>query len=153
MKTRRYAAPVVKGLRNAVNIVNHGQLPAIACDQPLYKIAKDIQWTWSETHGGDSYVVMLGGLHINMTLLKHIGDLLNRSGWTSAISQANIATPGTATCFLKASRVKKTARAHQVTVCVLYKLRQDVYTKDATGIFRENSPKERSTGSVQCKYL
>ena len=105
-------------LRNAVNIVNHGQTPVTACDQPLYKI--EIQLTW--THGGDSYVVMLGGLHIKMTLLKFIGDLLNRRGWTSAISQANIATPGTAEGFLKASHVMKTARAHQVTACVLYTL-------------------------------
>ena len=67
-------------LKNAVNIVNHGQTPVITCDQPLYTIAKDIQWTGSKTHGGDSYVVMLGGLHIKMTLLKCIGDLLNGSG-------------------------------------------------------------------------
>ena len=95
-------------LRNAVNIVNHGQTPVTGCDQPLYKIAQDIQWTWSETHGGDSYVVMLGGLHIKMTLLKYIAALLNRRGWTSAISQANITTPGTAESFLKASHVTKT---------------------------------------------
>ena len=44
-------------LRNEVNIVSHGQTPVTACDQSLYKIAKDIQWTESETHGGDSYVV------------------------------------------------------------------------------------------------
>ena len=30
-------------LRHAVNIVNHGQTPVTACDQPLYKIAKNIQ--------------------------------------------------------------------------------------------------------------
>ena len=41
-------------LRHAVHIVKHGQTPVIACDQPLYKIAKDIQWTWAETHGEDS---------------------------------------------------------------------------------------------------
>ena len=95
-------------VRNAVNIVNHGQTPVISCDQPhSVDLVRD---TW-----GDSYVVMLGCLHIKMTLLKYIGDLLNRSGWTSAISQANIATSGTAESFLKASDVKKTARAHQVT--------------------------------------
>ena len=55
---------------------------------------------------------MLGGLHIEMSLLKCIGDLLNRRGWTSALSQANITTPGTAESFLKASHVKKTARDH-----------------------------------------
>ena len=87
-------------LRDAVNIVNHGQTPVTACDQQLYKIAKDIQWTWSETHGGDSYVVMLSGLQIKMTLLKYIGDPLNKRGWTFAISQSNITTPGTAESFL-----------------------------------------------------
>ena len=72
-------------VRNAVNIVNHGQTHIIACYQPLYKIAKNFQWSWPETHGKDSYLVMLGGLHIKMTSLKCIGDLLNGSGWTSAI--------------------------------------------------------------------
>ena len=67
----------------------------------------------------------VGDPHIKMTLQKCIGDLLNGSGWTSAISQANIATPGTAESFLKASHVKKTARAHKVTACVLYTPRQD----------------------------
>ena len=67
-------------LRNDVNIVNHGHTPVIACDHPLFKIANDIRCSWSETHGGDSDVVMLGGLHIKMTLLKCIGDLFNRSG-------------------------------------------------------------------------
>ena len=83
-------------------------------------------------------MVMLGGLHIKMTLLKYIGDLLNRRGWKYAISQANITTPGTAESFLKASHVKKTARDHQVPACVQYTLRQDAYTKDDTEISRAN---------------
>ena len=81
----KHSVDVVKSV---VDIVNEGQIPVIACDQHLYKFAKDIQWTWSETHGEDSYVVMLGGLHIKMTLLKCLGDLLDGSGWTSAVSQA-----------------------------------------------------------------
>ena len=138
-------------LMNAVNIVNHGHTPVIACDHPLYKIAKDIQCSWSETHGEDSYVVILGDLHIKMTLLKCIGDLFNRSGRTYAITHANITTPGTAESFLKASHVKKTTRAHQVTGCVLYTL-QDAYIKDDSEISRANWPKERSASSVQCKF-
>jgi hypothetical protein len=31
-------------VKKSVNILNPGQTPIIACDQPLYKIAKDIQW-------------------------------------------------------------------------------------------------------------
>ena len=29
----------------SVNILNPGQTPDIACDQPLFKIAKDVQWS------------------------------------------------------------------------------------------------------------
>ena len=46
----------------------------------------------------------------------------------------------------------KTARAHQVTACVLYKLRQDAYTKDDTEISGENWSKERSASSVHFKF-
>ena len=74
-------------------------------------------------------MVMLGGLHINMALLKYLGDLLDVSVWTSAILHAQVASPGTADSFLKVSHVKKTARAHQVTACALYNLRQDSYIK------------------------
>ena len=43
----RHAMDVVKA---AVDVVNPGQVPIIACDQPLYAIAKQIQWSWSSTH-------------------------------------------------------------------------------------------------------
>ena len=65
-------------------------------------------------------------------------EKVNRRGWKSAISQANITTPGTAESFLKALHVKKTARDHQVPACVQYTLRQDAYTKDDTEISRAN---------------
>ena len=80
-------------VKKSVNILNPGQTPVIACDQPLFKVAKDVQWSWPLTHGEDSYVVMLGGLHIKMTLQKCLGDLLDGtgSGWTSAISHAQVA--------------------------------------------------------------
>jgi len=114
-------------VRDALAILNPGLTPVISCDQPLYKIAKEIQWTWPATHGESSYVVMLGGLHSKMTLLKALGDLLDGSGWTSALSQADVATVGTADYFLKASHVKKTARAHQISACALYALQQQAY--------------------------
>ena len=33
-------------------------------DQPLYAIAKEIQWSWPSTYGEEKYVVLMGGLHI-----------------------------------------------------------------------------------------
>jgi len=52
----------------AIQLVNHGQIPVIACDQPLFAIAKYVQWQWPDQYGEDMNVVMLGGLHIEMAL-------------------------------------------------------------------------------------
>ena len=45
---------------------------------------------------------MLGGLHTEMVALKSIGTLLKDSGWTGALVETGIASPGTADSFLKA---------------------------------------------------
>ena len=116
-------------VKKAVAVLNPGQIPVITFDQPLFKIAKQIQWMWPEEYGEESFVVMLGGLHIKMTLLKALGDFLDGSGWTSALVQAEIATAGTSNSFLKVAHVKRTARAHQITACALYKLRQASYVE------------------------
>ena len=44
---------------------------------------------------------MLSDLHIKMALLKALGDLLDGSGWTSALVQAEIATARTSNSFLE----------------------------------------------------
>ena len=49
-------------------------------DQPLYAIAKQIQWTWSHL-GEESFVVMLGGLHIEMAVLNMLGKWLEGPKW------------------------------------------------------------------------
>ena len=93
-------------VRKSVSILNQGQTSVIACDQPLYKIATDIQWAWPEAYGGDSYGVVLRGrgwLHIKISLMKCLRDVLDGSGWTSAISQAEVANPGTADSFSRFS--------------------------------------------------
>lgn len=38
--------------------------------------------------GEDHFVIMLGGLHIEMAGLKMIGDWLEDSGWVEALVQA-----------------------------------------------------------------
>ena len=116
-------------VKKAVEILNPGQIPIITVDQPLYTVAKQIQWRWPETHGEHHFIVMFGGLHIEMAALKTLGDLLEGSGWTGALVQARVATPGTADSFLKASHVTRTRRAHQVTASSLYLLLQKAYTE------------------------
>ena len=108
----RHSMDIVKA---AVQHLNPGQTPVLAADQPLYALAKKIQWTWPATHGEDHFVIMFGGLHIEMATLKLLGDWLEDSGWTNALVQAEIASSGTANSFIHASHVTKTRHAHQVT--------------------------------------
>ena len=46
--------------------LNPSQIPVMAVDQPLYDLAKKNQWTFPDSLGEDRFVVLLGGLHIEM---------------------------------------------------------------------------------------
>jgi hypothetical protein len=96
-------------IRQAVTFLNPGQeVPIITVDQPLFALAKMIQWKWPDSHGEQAYVVMLGGLHIEMTLWSVLGDLLGGSGWTVALTEADVASSGVADSFSKASHLTRT---------------------------------------------
>ncbi len=72
---------------------------------------------------------MFGGLHIEMAALKILGDLLEGNGWTGALVQAGVATPGTADSLQEASHVTHTRRAYKVTASCLYLLLQKAYSE------------------------
>lgn len=114
-------------IKSCVQHLNRGQVPVIAMDQPLYAVAKQIQWNFKDKYGEDKFVVMFGGLHIEMAFLKLIGGWLEGSGWTAALVDANVASPGTAESFIKATSVTRSRRAHQVGhifVCRTYAIYQ-----------------------------
>ncbi len=114
-------------VRRAVEHLNAGQTPVLTFDQPLFALAKQIQWQWPEKYGEEKIVVMFGGLHIEMAALKTVGDWLEGSGWAEALVQAQIVTVGMADSLKKASHVMRTRRAHQVTVAALYILQHCAY--------------------------
>ena len=61
---------------------------------------------------------MMGGLHIEMLVLKLIGDWFEDSGWTTVIHNSGITEgAGTADSFLKGCHVGKTKHVHQVSFC------------------------------------
>lgn len=91
--------------------MNPGQTPIMMVDQPLFVLAKHIQWQWPNTYGKDKLIVMFGGLNIEMAAVKLLGDLLKGSVWTGALSKAEIDTSGIADS-LSASSVAKTRQAH-----------------------------------------
>jgi hypothetical protein len=115
-------------IKDSVDFLNPGQVPVIACDQPLFAVVKIIQWNFPQTLGEDKLLIIFEGLKIEMAALKTLGDWLDGSGWTAAITEANIASSGTADSFIKAAHVSRTLHAHQVTACALYILMKKSYS-------------------------
>jgi hypothetical protein len=119
-------------IREVTNFLNPAQTPVMAVDQPLFAIAKQIQWSWPEIYGENMFVIMFGGLHIEMVVLKVLGELLKGSGWTDVLAEAKVASEGTANSFLTASSVTKTRQAHQITACSMHMLRCEAFEKYKT---------------------
>lgn len=66
----RHCLEVVK---SAVQHLNPGQTPVISVDQPLFANLKQLQWHMSELYGEDKFVMLVGGLHTEMTEFKALG--------------------------------------------------------------------------------
>jgi len=87
---------------------------------------------------------MFGGLHIEINALRVLGDLFDSSGWTGALTQAKIASTGTADSYLKVSHVTRTRHAHQVTASSLNILLHKAYTK-----YSSSQKNEKSLSSLE----
>ena len=69
---------------------------------------------------------------MEMNALKVLGDLLDSSSWIGALTQANIASSGTADSYLKVSHVTRTQYAHQVTASSLYIFLHRAYSESSS---------------------
>ena len=117
----------MKIVKEGVAYVNPNQTPVIAMDQPLFAIVKQIQWEKADLYGEENYVVMMGGLHVEMASLKMVGHWLDKSGWDSALVQAGITTRGRADSILKAAHITRSRYAHEVSASTLYILQRKAY--------------------------
>ena len=85
----------------------------------MFALAKQIQWTVGGAYDERHEVVMLGGLHIEMAAFKALGKWVLGSGWTEALTNASVASPGVAYSLLTASHITRTRRDRQVTAASL----------------------------------
>ena len=97
----------MKVTKRAVDSLNKNQIPVIIADQPVYALGKQLQWLFPHHYGEDKFVIMMGGLHIEMATLSMIGDWLEGSGWSDLITTAQVFTSGTSDALLSAFHVKK----------------------------------------------
>jgi len=109
-------------------LLNPAQVPVLVGDLPLFALCKQIQWLNPEKMGEDKIFIMMGGMHIEKAAYTILGDLLDGSGWTTALVEAKVTTKGRAESILSATHITRTRYVYQVffifplkshTVCVL----------------------------------
>ena len=121
-------------------------------DQPLCALAKEIQWSSSMLYTEENYVVVFRGLHIEMCVLKLLGDWLEKCSWDSVLVQVSITTVGEANAFLKASDITCTRYAHQVTAATLYFLQKQAHECSGDSETFENWCKSKAEQHPQFLY-
>ena len=52
------------------------KIPIITADHPVYALFKQTQWKFSYDFGEDAFIIMMGGLHIEMVTLHMLGLIL-----------------------------------------------------------------------------
>ena len=114
-----------------VTYLHLGQIPVMAYDCPIFAKAKLIQWTWPARYEEDRFLIMFRGLNLEIGML---GDYLAGSGWTTALTDANITTSGTADSFLKSSHLTRTLHAHQITCVALHTLQHQAFELLGDGV-------------------
>ena len=119
--------------KDLTTFLNPGQTPVMEVDEPLYVLAKKIQWTWVDEYGEDKFVVIPGGLHIEQAAFKSIGSLLELSGWTHALTVSGVPSSGRVESHLHTASITRTRQAHQITSATLYKLLQEAHTTSSVG--------------------
>ena len=107
-------------IQKSVHFLNVNQVPVIFYDQPLYALAKQVQWQWPGMFGETRFVIMMGGLHVEMACLRMLGHWLEGSGWVQCLVVSGMTTSGVADSFIHASNVKRTWYAHCVTAAALF---------------------------------
>ena len=94
-------------VKDIVSYLNPTQTPVITADQPLFALAKQIQWNWPNEYG--NFVIVMGALHIEMAALRLLGSFLKDSGWSTAIEESELASASTVESFPSASVLLKLA--------------------------------------------
>ena len=71
--------------------------------------------------------MMMCPLHTEVAFMNTVGDLLKESGWTTIITNAEVACSGVAESLVFGHDVVRAKYAHQVTASALYKLQNQAY--------------------------
>ena len=103
-------------------------LSILILGKPLFALAKKVQW--------HQLVTMIGPLHTEMSFMNTLGNILKDSGWTTIVSNVQIARP-VAESLVSGHNVVRTKYIHQVTASTLHQLQHQAHMDSGTDIFSE----------------
>ena len=130
----------LKVIRQAINYINPGQTPVMEVDQPLFTLAKKLQWKNQGTEfDEESFLVTLGAMHTEKMLWGVSGDWLDGSGWVTALTNSGIASSGKAQSFIGVHHICRTRYMHQVSVAAIYTLVKRAYDRHISKANEENT--------------
>ena len=72
-----------------------------------------------------------------MTLWRCMGDILGNSGWTTLMTEAEVASSGVKNSFLKCFHLTRTKNAHRVTFLSPYVLQLEAYARSCADLTYE----------------
>ena len=107
-----------------MNPRNFNVTAAHVSDQPVYAITKELQYRYP--HLFEKYFPLMGGLHIEQSLLVMYGQLIEGSGLIGFLNFHNFSTIGLS-AIVDANHIKRARYAVQVTViCTLFEVKRSV---------------------------
>jgi len=116
---------------NSTKVLNSNQTPIDVSDQPVYAITKELLYRYPRLF--EKYCPIMGGLHIEQSLLVIHGQLIEGSGLAELLTFHNFLTIGLS-AIVDASHIKRARYALQVTACTLFLKLQEASMKDDTNL-------------------
>lgn len=151
-------AHVMKLSVTVTNYLNPGQIPILETDQPLYTIAKKLQWKFpDESFAEGKLFVSLGGLHIEKMLWAMSGEWHSGCGITTVFTNSGVVNSGTAQSILICSNITRTRFHKQMYVLALELLKQKAYQEYLKGFSnsaedcREERGDEQTRSPLNCE--
>ena len=133
-------------VKKSIAFLNPVQTPVLGADQPLYGIAKQLQWQFPEILGEDVYVLMMGFIEDKGQLM--LGKFIRGSGWEWAMTTAEVFTAGRVASTLDEHHLKRTRHAHQISLITLSLLKQKTYYIYCEEV--QGSPEPFELWSMKC---
>ena len=95
-----------------------------------------MQWYHPDLYGPAKLATMLGALQTEMVTLGCLGDWLQDSDWTIALSNFGVTISGN-DYLVSGQDVATTKYVHQVTACTLYNLMKQAFQQSKCDTGRE----------------